>query len=377
MMAWDKDLGLNQISTAGAGIQIRRDTFKALRSTKALNSPLNSSVPFTYFPSLYNFNMPQRHDALNPTAREVTSFGSPFWAELGVDMASAVTSALIVSPFVYVIDKSLMASASGKTTFRKEFASGLKLLASKPWQLVTKRMHRLPFAWMYALYGATYVVENGIGRILKYANHPAESITPYPLSGHLHHSKERTADRNGHDDTGTFIKFSATALTNVVLCTLKDRAYTQIFASGIQKAIPRSSYSLFIVRDSLTVASSFNLPDVIGRKMSKDYTSLSEKQWTTVFQFVCPVTMQFISAPLHILAIDGHVNPNKSVSARWGTVGRQYMTTSLARAARILPAFGLGGVCNNRLKEWGAQKLQSRYEQPFQLGPVLMPQPHH
>jgi hypothetical protein len=77
--------------------------------------------------------------------------------------------------------------------------------------------------------------------------------------------------------------------------------------------------------------------------------------------------MQFISAPLHIMAIDAHMHPDKTLVQRWKVISQQYLTTSIARAARILPAFGLGGVCNKMLREWGLEKLNNyRYEQYLQ-----------
>jgi hypothetical protein len=298
-----------------------------------------------------------------------------FWTEMGVEMAAALTSAAFVSPFVYVIDKSLMASTSGKTTFAREFGKGMKMVCTKPWQMVTQKTHRLPFAWMFALYGATYVVDNGVSRVLKYTdlgtapkNSVAGNIVPVTST-----KQEKKGELN---ETGAMIKFSGTAFANVLMCTLKDRAYTKLFAGGAQRAIPKASYSLFMVRDSLTVASSFNLPEMCGHQMSNKFTSLTEKQWNAFFQFMCPVTMQFISAPLHILAVDAHLNPAKSMSERLGTIGRQYSTTSLARAARILPAFGLGGVTNTYLREWGFNKLEQFQNQEF-APQLVLPQLHY
>jgi hypothetical protein len=174
---------------------------------------------------------------------------------MGVEMGAAFTAALAVSPFVYAIAMALMASAGGQTTFRREFVGSIRLIATKPWRLITQKQHRLPFGWMVALYGATYIVDNGVGRLLTYWNHPAETVTPCPLSGHLHTKEDLLSQKHrGHDDTGTLVKFGATAFTNVVMCTLKDKAYAQLFASEVSHSIPRSSYGLFILRDSGSLA---------------------------------------------------------------------------------------------------------------------------
>jgi hypothetical protein len=265
-----------------------------------------------------------------------------------VALGSAFVSSLFVSPFVYVIDRSLIASSSGSESFMKNFNNGMRIVFTKPWQLFFKE-HRRAFMWMWGLYGATYIVSNGLTRILKYTPTPPDPNIS-PLGGHLIRKERKESSVS---DTGTLIRFGGTALTNVTMCALKDKVYTELFSHSPVRRIPSSVMSLFILRDSITVVSSFNLPDYFAAKVYQKDIGLSYKQCVFMSQFLTPATAQFLSAPIHILALDFHIFPHRTWVERWENIRVQYWKTSLARAARIFPAFGIGGVCNRALERQG------------------------
>lgn len=70
-------------------------------------------------------------------------------------------------------------------------------------------------------------------------------------------------------------------------------------------------------------------------------------------QFLAPAGIQLLSTPLHLWGLDlynrpmGNGTPWKSRVAR---VSRDWLGGSLARMTRIVPAFGVGGVVNARVR---------------------------
>ena len=72
--------------------------------------------------------------------------------------------------------------------------------------------------------------------------------------------------------------------------------------------------------------------------------------------------MQLLSTPLHLHGLDLYNrNTALSVNEKIAFVKREYLKTSLARMARILPAFGIGGVLNKKVRKEGIYLLNSKY----------------
>ena len=69
----------------------------------------------------------------------------------------------------------------------------------------------------------------------------------------------------------------------------------------------------------------------------------------SVAQFVAPAGIQLLSTPLHLWGLDLYNRPmgnGTPWTARARKVGRDWLGSSVARMARIVPAFGVGGVVN-------------------------------
>ena len=95
------------------------------------------------------------------------------------------------------------------------------------------------------------------------------------------------------------------------------------------------------MRDSLTVFAAFNVAPVAAAHLED---TLGKGGATTAAQLACPVAMQWISAPLHLGALDLYNRPEAADRAAF--VRREYLVTALARSARIFPAFGVGALLN-------------------------------
>ena len=78
-------------------------------------------------------------------------------------------------------------------------------------------------------------------------------------------------------------------------------------------------------------------------------------------QILAPAAVQIVSTPLHLLGLDLY---NRGGVGMWGTDGRvrrvvrDWGVSCAARMGRIVPAFGVGGVVNTKVRRWGMQRLE-------------------
>ena len=111
----------------------------------------------------------------------------------------------------------------------------------------------------------------------------------------------------------------------------------------------------------MTIFASFNLPPLLGPVISKHMGKELEKRLSgqTVAQFVAPATVQILSTPMHLLGLDLY-NRGKSVSwgDRWAIVKKNWAISAVARMCRIVPAFGVGGVVNGKVRKGLISKLE-------------------
>ena len=123
---------------------------------------------------------------------------------------------------------------------------------------------------------------------------------------------------------------------------------------AVAAAVPKATYALFGLRDSLTIFASFNLPPLIA-PMLPHFNEEVEKRFSRVSaaQFLAPAGMQLLSTPLHLWGLDLYNRPIGN-GIRWqqrvGRVSRDWLGSSFARMGRIVPAFGVGGVVNTGIR---------------------------
>lgn len=125
------------------------------------------------------------------------------------------------------------------------------------------------------------------------------------------------------------------------------------------------SMGLFGVRDSMTILASFSLPPIIAQHLKKKF-NLQEGHANKISQLICPVAMQIFSCPLHLYGLDIYNRPDTSAKIytsgeRISFIKQEYLKTTLARMARILPAFGFGGVINTEIRTNGQKWLREKY----------------
>jgi len=255
---------------------------------------------------------------------------------LASDLAASATAAVSVAPIITVIDRAIMENASGRNTLKASVTTALTNLALRPQTLLFSK----PFALICMVYGGTYLTANTLDTITSMVkNKPSSQVT-----------------------SGT-MKFAASSTANIGLCLIKDQAFARLFGpGGPPRPVPLPSYALFTLRDCLTIFASFNLPPLLGPALSKRMGSELEKSVSgqTVAQFVAPAAVQLVSTPLHLLGLDLYNRGEKGISwgARWQMVKQNWAVSAAARICRIVPAFGVGGVVNAKIRKDLIGKLE-------------------
>lgn len=145
-------------------------------------------------------------------------------------------------------------------------------------------------------------------------------------------------------------KFLATTVTNMTVCIFKDKAFARMFGNAASHSLPKLSYLLFALRDSMTVAASFNAPVYISSFLQNCSWTVSEKTSNTVAQLFCPAAIQVFSTPIHLCALDLYNRPGATLGMRGQLIKKEYVKSTLARIGRIGPAFGIGGVGNSYIR---------------------------
>ena len=236
-----------------------------------------------------------------------------------------------------VFHRAIIENASGRVSLRNSLSSSFQSLITRPHIFLTSR----PFILIYCLYFGTYATANTVDT----------------LSSTVH-------NKNPSTTTAGPQKFLATTSVNMSLCLYKDSQYTRLFGHRMspstfpKRPVPLASYALFALRDSMTVFASFNLPPLIAPLLPLSQGVEKQISRASAAQFLAPAGIQLFSTPLHLWGLDLYNRPGMRWNQRLARVSRDWIGTSVARMARVVPAFGVGGVVNGRLRK----KLMSRCE---------------
>ena len=222
-----------------------------------------------------------------------------------------------------------MQNASGQNNLKDSLKSSLTSFLSRPHFLIFSK----PFALICMLYGGTYLTANSLDTITSTVQNKSPT----------------------HVTSGT-MKFAASSGANVGLCLFKDQAFARLFGpGGPPRPVPLPSYALFTLRDCLTIFASFNIPPLLGPVFNNNMSKEVQKNVSgqTIAQFVAPATVQIFSTPMHLLGLDLYNRNGKGISwgDRWHIVKKNWAVSAAARMCRIVPAFGVGGVVNAKVRK--------------------------
>ncbi|PYH47192.1 uncharacterized protein BP01DRAFT_228388 [Aspergillus saccharolyticus JOP 1030-1] len=280
---------------------------------------------------------------------------------LGVDVASAATAGALTCPVITVIDRAIIEKAAKGLPIQQTITSCFRSMASKPGAFFLST----PFLLIYTLYTSTYLTANTIDTVMStMRDKPFSTVFP-----------------------GT-AKFLSTTVVNMGICVYKDARFARIFGAskpGVTTAttttpstspprmqtpaaptvschpsgtatatVPRISYALFCLRDSITIFASFNIPALLAPTIP-DSIAATPGMKAALAQFSCPALMQFASTPLHLLGLDLY-NRQPPGGLGWreraARIRRDYVPSCFARMGKIVPAYGVGGVVNVRMRAW-------------------------
>lgn len=243
-----------------------------------------------------------------------------------------------------------MENASGRASLSASIRSSFRTLLLSPRSILFSK----PCALIFLLYGGTYLTANTIDTFTSTArNLPAR-----------------------HTTSGT-TKFAASSAANIGVCIYKDQVFVRMFGPPgvVPRPVPLPSYALFAIRDCMTIFASFNVPPLLAPYLDSKMSAEMRRRVSglSTAQFVAPAAVQLFSTPLHLLGLDLYNRPNGanggasgsaasrgvvSWADRWQLIRSNWAISVVARICRIVPAFGVGGVVNTKVR----QNLMSKLE---------------
>ncbi|OQR82934.1 hypothetical protein ACHHYP_15310 [Achlya hypogyna] len=236
--------------------------------------------------------------------------------KLGIDLASAGIASFFVAPFITTVDRAIIENAAGARPLKQALKEITMDCIRNPLSFIRRK----EFLLIYGVYTATYVSANAVDTVCETIE--VDSKAP---------------------------KFLSTTAVNMGACIIKDREFTRMFGVIAPTKFPLASMGLFAIRDSLTVGASFIAPPILAAKFQE--IGQTPGMANTLAQLTCPMLVQFVSTPLHLLALDLYNHKSSKASERASFISREYIKSTSARVARVVPAFGFGGIGNKYFRD--------------------------
>ncbi|KAI4604339.1 hypothetical protein KJ359_000474 [Pestalotiopsis sp. 9143b] len=125
---------------------------------------------------------------------------------------------------------------------------------------------------------------------------------------------------------------------------------TAAAAATAPRGMPASVSAAFLVRDIITVFGSYAVAPQVSA-MVPDRVAQGAHAKASVAQLIVPAMTQAVATPAHLLGLDLYNRPGRSGWLdRVGHARRKLLSTTVMRAFRLVPAFGVGIVFNNDLR---------------------------
>ncbi|KAH7150496.1 hypothetical protein B0J13DRAFT_289713 [Dactylonectria estremocensis] len=233
-----------------------------------------------------------------------------------------------------------MENASGRRSLASSIGNSIRTLVTRPHHLLFSK----PTALIFLVYGSTYLTANTVDT-----------------------SFSTIENRKASSTTAGITKFAGSSAANIGIGIYKDQVFVRLFGppGAVPRPVPLPAYALFAARDCLTIFASFNVPPILGPYLDSRFSDQIKAHMSgaSTAQFIAPAAVQFISTPLHLLGLDLYNRPSSHTSLitmreRFDIVCRNWTISALARICRIVPAFGIGGVVNLKVRRSLMQKLE-------------------
>ncbi|KAF2446558.1 hypothetical protein P171DRAFT_512329 [Karstenula rhodostoma CBS 690.94] len=262
---------------------------------------------------------------------------------LAGDVSAAFLSATLISPILTAIDRAVVENVSSTT---RPLSTALKENILCTFRHPKRFFVAKPFFYMWTLYAVTYTTAN----------------TATTLTG--------TFMDSSHEILAKSLTFIATCSVNVPLGVWKDIRFVQTFGGRptppptgpvntpptkpppppqSPTKFPKAVAATFLARDALTILGSITLPPMLAHRVPLADPAAQ----MAAAQLLVPMLSQVVATPVHMLGLDLYANPGKvEAGERARRLRRGLVGTTAVRCARIVPAFGVGGIVNTGLRGW-------------------------
>ena len=231
------------------------------------------------------------------------------------DAISASIACVAVTPVVAAVDRAVAESAAGQSTLAASFLSTLRAVVREP----GAALRRPEMRYVGAMYGGTYLVNNLV------CSWEQATATSRPT--------EKTA---------------AVGAANTGLALWKDTNLARLFG-GAAQVVPPGALAAWAVRDVLGMAVIFTLPPLLAPRLA-ERTDLSPRASETAAQLACPLAVQPLLAPFHVLGFLLVYAPGQAARARAADVAARVPGVTALRWIRGVPPYCVGAVANTNLR---------------------------
>jgi hypothetical protein len=245
------------------------------------------------------------------------------WVRAPKEVACALAAALLVSPMVSIIDKCLVQKIAGIAPMMTSIKAGGVEAVKNPRAFVGALSFRLTVIVYFGTYAVANLSELGLDEY-----------------------------RVAKDEKRKQIKVSFAATANIALLAWRDMIFAREFSGqkSPSKKAPMRMITMFALRDFGTMTATFYGAPLAAKYLIKEQ-DVNKEVAELSMALLIPVISQYITAPLHIHAMDVYARPIATAAERMQCVIGEYNKISFARALRILPAFGIGSYSNNKFRE--------------------------
>ena len=243
------------------------------------------------------------------------------------DTIAGIGAGFIVAPLITPVDVAVTAKQSG--LFPNIFAAFMNQFKK---MILTPHVFFLdkPYLWIFTVYSSTYIANNTIDSLCKI--YKVNDVVP---------------------------KLVGCTAINMFMSILKDAALARYFGSKPPGKVPNISYALWLIRDGMSMAAAFIIPERVAREIySRNDSSFEKAQKQS--QFLCPMIFQIFFLPLHLIGLDFYNIEKSTLRARIGRISKTYSPALPLRFFRMGSAFGIGGVKNKKLRDFIISKYEGK-----------------
>jgi hypothetical protein len=227
------------------------------------------------------------------------------------EIFAGITSSFIISPIMSIIDISIIKSQLHKEKIGKSIVDNITFYSNNKPKFIK------PLFVMNMVYSSTYCTANLTELYCKKNNIDYKLPTLF-----------------------------TTSLINIFTISYKDMIYSKLLKNTLVKFPLRSNF-LLAIRDVMTINACF-----IWKKDLINYLDkyMMHNKSEIISSIILPSTIQIISTPIHILAIDMYEKPHSNSIERFKNIKLCYKSVLFGRILRAIPAFGIGSFINDMLR---------------------------